>query len=93
VKRHETDYFSLAAGLLFTALGIAFAVSAETGWQVDGRWLVPTMLIVLGAGGLAASVTASRRQRRDPQEASSGATGREPEAPTPRGDQGWTPTP
>lgn len=62
MKRHEIDFFSLAAGLLFTALGILFAISAATGWQVDGRWLAPAVLIVLGAGGVAASLAASKRQ-------------------------------
>ena len=28
--------FSLAAGLLFTVLGILLATSAATGWQIDG---------------------------------------------------------
>jgi hypothetical protein len=64
VRQHETDYFSLAAGLLFTVLGVLFAVSAATGWQIDGRWIAPTALIALGAGGVAASLAASKRQQR-----------------------------
>ena len=65
MKQHETDYFSLAAGLLFTALGVLLAVSAATGWQIDGRWILPTVLIALGAGGVAASLAASKRQERE----------------------------
>jgi hypothetical protein len=65
VRQHETDYLSLAAGLLFTVLGVVFAVSAATGWQIDGRWIVPTALIALGAGGVAASLSASKRQQRE----------------------------
>ena len=65
MRQHETDYFSLAAGLLFTVLGVLFAVSAATGWQIDGRWIAPTVLIALGAGGVAASLAASKRQQRD----------------------------
>jgi hypothetical protein len=63
VRRHEIDYFSLAAGLLFTVLGIALAVSAATDWTIDGRWITPVILIGLGAGGVAASLAATRRQR------------------------------
>lgn len=63
MTRHETDYFSLAAGLLFTMVGLALGVSASTGWQIDGRWLLPVMLIVLGAGGVAASLAATRREQ------------------------------
>jgi hypothetical protein len=65
VRQHETDYFSLAAGLLFTALGVLLAISAATGWQIDGRWITPTALIALGTGGVAASLAASKRQQRE----------------------------
>ena len=65
MRQHENDYFSLAAGLLFTVLGVLFAVSAATGWQIDGRWIAPTALIALGAGGVAASLAASKRQQRE----------------------------
>ena len=65
MRQHETDYFSLAAGLLFTVLGVLFAISAATGWQIDGRWIAPTVLIALGAGGVAASLAASKRQQRE----------------------------
>lgn len=61
MKRHEPDYFSLASGLLFTILGVVFAVSAATSWSIDGRWIAPTILVFLGAGGVAASLAASRR--------------------------------
>jgi hypothetical protein len=65
VHRHETDYFSLAAGLLFTVLGIVLTVSAATDWTIDGRWIAPMILIGLGAGGVAASLAATSRQRRE----------------------------
>lgn len=67
MKRHDADYFSLAAGLLFTILGLVFAATALGGWQLDGRWLAPVMLIALGAGGVAASLAASKRQQRETQ--------------------------
>lgn len=63
MRQHENDYLSLAAGLVFTVLGVLFAISAATGWQIDGRWIAPTVLIALGAGGVAASLAASRRQQ------------------------------
>jgi hypothetical protein len=61
VKRHEIDYFSLAAGLLFTILGLGLAISATTGWHFSGAWIAPVTLIVLGGGGVAASLAGSRR--------------------------------
>jgi hypothetical protein len=74
MRQHDTDYFSLAAGLLFTVLGVLFAVSAATGWQIDGRWIAPTALITLGAGGVAASLAASRRQQRESEALTTGST-------------------
>ncbi|HEX6888395.1 MAG TPA: hypothetical protein VF143_09835 [Candidatus Nanopelagicales bacterium] len=63
MKRHELDYFSLAAGLLFTVLGVLFAVAAANAWSLDGRWVASITLIVLGAGGVAASLAANRREQ------------------------------
>lgn len=63
MKQHDTDYLSLAAGLIFTALGILLAISAATGWQIDARWIAPVVLIALGSGGVAASLAATRRQQ------------------------------
>lgn len=63
MRQHETDYFSLAAGLLVTVLGVVLALSAATGWQIDGRWILPVGLIALGAGGVTTSMAASRRER------------------------------
>ena len=79
MRQHETDYFSLAAGLLFTVLGVVLALSAATGWQLDGRWILPVGLIALGAGGVATSVAASRRQR-DELVAAGAPTGSDPMA-------------
>jgi hypothetical protein len=63
VRRHETDYFSLSAGLLFVILGVMFAVAALADWSFDLRWILPVMLIVLGAGGVAASLASTRREQ------------------------------
>jgi len=71
VKRHAPDWFSLAAGLLFTVLGVTFAVAAANGWSLDGRWVSSLTLIALGAGGVAASMAATRRQRAEALSAAS----------------------
>ena len=65
MKRHDPDYFSLAAGLFFTVLGIVLVIAALGDWNLDGRWIAPTMLIALGAGGIAASLAATNRQRHE----------------------------
>lgn len=74
MKQHETDWFSLAAGLVFTVLGIVLGISAATDWAIDGRWIAPVILIGLGAGGVAASLAATQRQRRR-AEVGSGSSG------------------
>lgn len=63
MTRHETDYFSLAAGVLFTVLGLVFTVALLGDWNLDTRWAFPLTLIVLGAGGVAASLAAGRREQ------------------------------
>jgi hypothetical protein len=63
VTRHETDYFSLAAGALFTFLGVAFTVALLGDWNLDIRWAFPLTLIVLGVGGVAASLSAGRTEQ------------------------------
>ena len=73
MQQHETDYFSLAAGLVFTILGIVLTVSAATTWTIDGRWITPLVLIGLGAGGVAASLAATRRQRGETEAIGAGA--------------------
>ena len=70
MRQHETDYLSLAAGLVFTVLGVLPAISAATGWDIDGRWIAPTVLIALGGGGVAASLAASKRQQQRAEVAS-----------------------
>ena len=64
MKRHDPDWFSLAAGLLFTTMGVTFALAAANSWTLDGRWVTSLALIALGIGGIAASLAASRRQQR-----------------------------
>lgn len=74
MTRHETDYFSLAAGVLFTFLGLVFTVTLLGGWHLDTRWAFPLTLIVLGAGGVAASLSAGRREQQAFDESQSAVT-------------------
>jgi hypothetical protein len=81
VKRHAADWFSLAAGLLFTVLGVTFAVAAANGWSLDGRWVSSLALIALGAGGVAASLAATRRQKAEALPATEDGSGSWPTDP------------
>ena len=57
--RHERDTLSLMAGLLLVLLGAVFLVDDLTGFEVDGRWAAPVVLIAVGAVGLLSSLRAA----------------------------------
>ena len=50
--RHDLDPIALMAGLLFTALGIAFLAG---GVDIPLRWIGPALLIGIGIVGLITS--------------------------------------
>jgi hypothetical protein len=53
MKRHPFDVLSFVAGAVFVLLGIAFATAGSD--VVDqAQWVWPTILLTLGAAGLAA---------------------------------------
>ncbi|WP_067970189.1 hypothetical protein [Nocardiopsis trehalosi] len=60
MSRHETDWGSLVAGLLFVLLGAAFVVSGTTDWGFDAVWVLPVLAIGLGVAGVARALAASR---------------------------------
>jgi hypothetical protein len=64
MKRHEIDYFSLGAGLLFGALALVYGFTGATGSVPELRIVVPTVLLVLGAAGMASAIAAQRRSDR-----------------------------
>jgi hypothetical protein len=60
VKAHRIDPFSLAAGVLFTALGVGFLLDELDVWTADVTWVPAIVLIVLGLGGVLAGVLRAR---------------------------------
>jgi hypothetical protein len=62
MKRHELDVFSLVAGLLFTGLGVVFALHANDTLGLDVRVVPAVVLIVLGIAGIAAALTSASRK-------------------------------
>jgi hypothetical protein len=61
MKRHELDVLSFMGGLLFTTLGILFALHALDVVTIDLRVAPAVALIVTGFGGIAAALRASTR--------------------------------
>lgn len=66
MQRHERDLTSLVAGVLFVLIGTAWGVGALDSVRVDGRWLLPALLIGLGAAGLLGSGRRVRHQDEQP---------------------------
>lgn len=57
MKRHETDALSLGAGLLFLVVAVVYGVG-----EAPSLWvMLPSVLVVLGASGMAAAIVAQRR--------------------------------
>lgn len=56
MDRHERDAVSLMGGLLVVLLAGLFLVGDLTDLSLDGRWVVPVVLLAVGATGLASSL-------------------------------------
>jgi len=64
VRRHDLDVLSLVLGLFFVGSALIWGLSDDPGNVADG-WPLPTLLIVVGVVGLAASLI---RRRSDPDD-------------------------
>ena len=64
MRRHDLDWVSLIAGIVFLSLAVAYVVGAVTGIELDVRIVWPVVLVALGAGGIATAVTANAREER-----------------------------
>jgi hypothetical protein len=64
VRRHELDVVSLVFGLFFVGSALIWGLSDDPGDAVGG-WPLPTLLIVVGVAGLAASLFRHRGEPED----------------------------
>ena len=65
MKRHQTDFVSLVAGVLFLGVAVTYLVAAGADYDVDLRWFGPALLIGLGLAGLAGSIRFGASNRDD----------------------------
>jgi len=66
VRRHELDLFSLVTGVAFVTVAVLYLLDSAGVLSVDGRLVIPLMLIALGGGGLAGALyRMSRDSRRE----------------------------
>lgn len=63
MKRHAFDPLSFLAGLVLGAIGLAYLLAEQAGWDVDSRWVLPLALIGLGVAGIAGALSGLRRDR------------------------------
>lgn len=59
MRRHELDIISLVMGLVFVGAALIWGLTDDPGEALDG-WPVPTLLILVGAAGLTASLLRRR---------------------------------
>lgn len=52
MRRHETDAVSLVAGLLFLVVAAVHITAQSTDTELNLRWMVPAVLVLLGLLGL-----------------------------------------
>jgi uncharacterized integral membrane protein len=71
VRRHELDWISLIAGVVFTGLALLYLVLSLTDATFDQRLVWPLVLVALGAAGIATAVSAGRREEKRFAEVSS----------------------
>jgi uncharacterized integral membrane protein len=64
VRRHDLDWVSLIAGLVFLGFAAVYAVAALTDVSIDGRFVWPIVFVALGAAGVATAVTATAREEK-----------------------------
>jgi hypothetical protein len=63
MKRHAFDMTSFLFGLVLGAAAVGFMLAEELSWDIDGRWVLPTALILLGVVGIAGALSGMRPKR------------------------------
>ncbi len=56
MSRHERDAVSLMGGLLLVLVAGLFLLADLTTVDLDGRWVLPVVLVTVGAAGLASTL-------------------------------------
>ena len=64
MKRHPLDLFSLIAGLTFVTIAVLYLLDASGQLSVNGRLVIPLLLVALGVAGLAAAIHRIARSQR-----------------------------
>jgi hypothetical protein len=60
MRRHEADAVSLVAGLLFLVVAAVHITARATDTELNLRWMVPAVLVLLGLLGLLGAIRSPR---------------------------------
>ena len=63
MKRHSFDLTSFVFGVVLAAAAAGFLLAEQLSWDVDGRWVLPIALILLGVAGVAGALSGIRPSR------------------------------
>ena len=64
MRRHDLDWISLIAGIVFTGLALVYLAVGVTDVNLDQRFVWPLVLVALGAAGIATAVSANMREEK-----------------------------
>jgi uncharacterized integral membrane protein len=64
MRRHDLDWVSLIAGVVFLGFAVIYAVASLADVSIDGRFVWPVVFVALGAAGVATAVTATAREEK-----------------------------
>ncbi|MFL6289103.1 MAG: hypothetical protein ACJ73L_11970 [Actinomycetes bacterium] len=67
MKRHAFDMTSFLFGIVLGTAAVGFMLAEQLSWDVDGRWVLPTALILLGIVGIAGAFSGLRPSRQSPE--------------------------
>ena len=63
MKRHAFDFTSFIFGVVLATAAAGFLVADQLSWDIDGRWVLPVALILLGVAGVAGALSGLRSAR------------------------------
>jgi H+/Cl- antiporter ClcA len=69
MKRHPFDLTSFIFGAIFGGAAAVYLLADQLAWDVNGRWVLPVALILLGIAGIAGAVGGLRSSSPDADEA------------------------
>jgi hypothetical protein len=60
MKKHAFDLTSFLFGSILAVAAVGFLLAEQYSWDVDGRWVLPAALILLGVAGIAGALSGLR---------------------------------